>query len=141
MRTPEPGIGASRRSAMVFASRPYDRRVLVPAPWFIALALGVAFLVLLPARRLQLGGLSARAIGTYAVFVWLLGMAVLVRPGMTRFLIPMLILAYIAPFVAGPDRIARFSRMTRRGGGDDQSAPPRPPIKNVTPPGERIDPP
>jgi hypothetical protein len=58
-------------------------------------------------------------------------MAVILRPGVTRFLIPILLVAYIAPFVAGPDRIARWNR--RRGG------PPPRPIKDVTPPTERID--
>ena len=105
--------------------------VFLPAPWLLALALGVAFAVLLPARRLQLGGLSSRAIGIYALFVWALGMAVVIRPGVTRFLIPILLVAYIAPFVAGPDRIARWSR--RRGG------PPPKELKDVTPPSERID--
>ena len=106
--------------------------MLIPAPWFLALALVVALVVLLPARRLQLGGLSGRAIGIYVLFVWALGMAVIVRPGVTRFLIPILLVAYIAPFVAGPDRIARFTRRGRRG-------PPTRTIKDVTPPSERID--
>ena len=106
--------------------------MFIPAPWLLALALGVAFVVLLPARRLQLGGLSGRAIGIYAVFVWSLGMAVILRPGVTRFLIPILLVAYIAPFVAGPDRIARWNRRGRR-------SPPPTPIKDVTPPSERID--
>ncbi len=106
--------------------------MLIPAPWFLALALVVALVVLLPARRLQLGGLSGRAIGIYVLFVWALGMAVIVRPGVTRFLIPILLVAYIAPFVAGPDRIARFNRRGRRG-------PPARPMKDVTPPTERID--
>ncbi len=106
--------------------------MLLPAPWLLALALGVALVVLLPARRLQLGGLSSRAIGGYALFLWLLGMAVVVRPGVTRFLIPILLVAYIAPFVAGPDRIARLHRRGRR-------RPPARPMKDVTPPTERID--
>ena len=106
--------------------------MLFPAPWLLALALGVFLLVLLPARRLQLGGLSGRSIGVYTLFVWLLGMAVVVRPGVTRFLIPILLVAYVAPFVAGPDRIARVRRAGRRG-------PPAPPMKDVTPPSERID--
>jgi hypothetical protein len=107
--------------------------VLLPAPWLIALALLIGFAVLPPARRLQLGGLSGRSIGLYALFLWFLAMAVLVRPGVTRYLIPILLLAYIAPFVAGPDRIARISRRGRGG------PPPRPPVKDVTPPSERID--
>jgi hypothetical protein len=109
--------------------------VLFPAPWLLALALGVLLLALLPARRLQLGGLSGRSIGVYTLFVWLLGMAVVVRPGVTRFLIPILLVAYIAPFVAGPERIARLRRVGRRG---PPASPPRS-MKDVTPPSERID--
>ena len=38
---------------------------MLPAPWLLALALVVGLLVLIPARRLQLGGVSARAAGAY----------------------------------------------------------------------------
>ena len=99
----------------------------------LAVALVLGLVVLLPARRLQLAGLSGGTIGLYAMFLWLLGFALVIRPGATRFLVPILIIAYIAPFVAGPERIARMARRGRRG------PPPRPPIKNVTPPTEQID--
>jgi uncharacterized membrane protein YedE/YeeE len=115
---------------------PYHRRVLLPAPWLLALALVLGLLVLPAARRLQLAGLSGRSIGLYTLFLWLLALAVAIRPGVTRFLIPILIVAYIAPFVAGPERIARVTRRGRRG---PPGPPPRPPIKDVTPPTERID--
>jgi len=115
------------------ASWPYHRRVLIPPPWLIAIALVLGLVVLLPARRLHLAGWSGRSIGIYTLFLWLLAFAVAVRPGVTRFLIPILIVAYIAPFVAGPERIARMARRGRPG------PPPPPPIKNVTPPSERVD--
>lgn len=115
------------------APEPYHRRVFLPAPWLLAVALVLGLVVLLPARRLQLAGLSGRSIGSYALCLWLLAFAVLVRPGVTRFLIPILIIAYVAPFVAGPERIARVARRGRR------RPPPSPPIKNVTPPSDRID--
>jgi len=117
----------------VEAPRPYHRVVLLPAPWLLAVALVIGLLVLPPARRLHLAGLSAWSIGLYALCLWLLASAIVIRPGVTRFLIPILIAAYIAPFVAGPERIARVARRGRRG------PPPPPPMKNVTPPGERID--
>jgi len=113
----------------------YHRRVFLPTPWLLAVALVLGLVVLLPARRLQLAGLSSRSIGLYAVCLWLLAFAVLVRPGVTRFLIPILVIAYIAPFVAGPERIARFARRGRI----PPPNPPAPPMKNVTPPSERID--
>jgi hypothetical protein len=103
--------------------------VLLPTPWFIALALGLGLLILLPARRLQLAGFASRSIGAYALFLWLVAFFVAIRPGATRFLIPILLIAYIAPFVVAPERVARVLRI-RRGRRD----PPTPPIKNVTPP-------
>jgi hypothetical protein len=50
-------------------------------------------------------------------------MLIAVRPGATRILIPLLLLAYLAPFIAGPGVLGRLLRRQ----------PPRPPIKNVTP--------
>ena len=45
-------------------------------------------------------------------------------PAATRFLLPILVLAYVAPFVAGPERLTRVLR--------GRGTPPRP-IVNVTP--------
>lgn len=106
---------------------PYDRRVIFP-PWLLALGLVLGVLVLFPARRLQLAGLSARVIGLYAVALWLMGFLMAVRPIGARFLIPIVLLAYIAPFVAAPEVVGR---VLRRGQPRD---PPPPPMKNVTPP-------
>ncbi len=109
----------------------YDRRVIIPA-WILALGLVVGLLVLLPARRLQLAGLSGRAIGIYVLALWLAGMVMAVRPIGARFLIPIALLAYVAPFVAAPEVVGR---VLRRGQPRDPRAdPPRPPMKNVTPP-------
>src|SRR5512141_948942 len=83
------------------ACEAYDRRVILP-PWLLAVGLVVGLLVLLPARRLQLAGLSGRAIGFYAVALWLAGLLLAVRPVGARFLVPIALLAYIAPFVAAP---------------------------------------
>ena len=105
--------------------------MVLPAPWLIAVALLLGLVVTLPARRLYLAGLSGRSIGLYALALWGLGFLLIVRPGFARLLLPILLIAYLAPFVAGPDRIARLSRIGRRGGPGD---PPAPPMKNVTPP-------
>jgi hypothetical protein len=104
--------------------------VIIP-PWLLGLGFVLGLLVLLPARRLQLAGLSGRAIGSYAVILWLAGFLLAVRPIAARFLIPILLLAYIAPFVAVPERVGR---MLRRGRPRDPPRPPGPPMKNVTPP-------
>lgn len=99
-----------------------------PAPWLIALALVIGLLVLIPARRLQLAGMSARVIGLYALGLWILGMALAIRPTGARILIPFLLVAYLAPFVAAPDQVRR---VLRRGGPPPIDPPP---MKNVTPP-------
>jgi hypothetical protein len=109
---------------------------MLPAPWLLALALGVGLLVLIPARRLQLSGVSGRFIGLYALVLWLLAMLIAIRPIATRFLVPILLLAYLAPFVAGPDRVRRLLRRPPAdpGGSGDVD---RPPMKDVTPPDQR----
>ena len=118
--------------------------MVLPAPWLLAsgfLLLGLS--VLLPARRLYDGGISSGVITGYALILWLLGLFVLWRPIGGKFLVPILLIAYIAPFVAGPDRIARLGRIQsgRRGGKGRRTRWARvrhqkPPMKNVTPPEE-----
>ena len=101
---------------------------MILSPTLLAVGLALGVLVLFPARRLQLAGLSARAIGLYAAALWLAGLLLAIRPIGARFLVPILLLAYIAPFVAAPERVGRF---LARGGPPEA---PKPPIKNVTPP-------
>jgi hypothetical protein len=100
----------------------------MPPPALLAVGFVLGLLILLPARRLQLAGLQARTIGLYALVLWGLGFFLAIRPGATRILIPIVLAAYLAPFVVAPDRMAR---VLRRGGG---RLPPKPPMKNVTPP-------
>ena len=107
---------------------------MLPAPALLAAGLLIGLLVLLPARRLQLGGVASHWIGLYALCVWLLAFALVFRPLFGRILVPFLIVLYVAPFVAGPERIRAI---VRRGPGSrtaGRSDPARPPIKNVTPP-------
>jgi hypothetical protein len=109
---------------------------VLPAPWILALGLIVALLVLLPARRLQLAGIRSRIVGAYAVGLWLFAMVVAIRPVAARILVPILILAYLAPFVAAPDQVGRF--LTRGRGGRRPGGPGGPgadgrPVKDVTP--------
>jgi len=109
----------------------------MPAPALLAIALVLGLLVLLPARRLQLAGFRGRTIGAYAAFLWALAFALAVRPVAARFLVPILLIAYLAPFVVAPGRMARIvSRGRGRPGGPagPGGEPPRPPMKNVTPP-------
>ncbi len=116
---------------------PYDREVL-PPPGILLVALLIALIVLVPARRLQLAGVSSRTIGLYAFGLWGLATLVAIRPGATRILIPILLVAYLAPFVAAPDAVARFLRRGRGGDGTGGGVgPDRPPMKNVTPTDDR----
>lgn len=109
----------------------------MPAPALLAIVLVLGLLVLLPARRLQLAGFRGRTIGAYAAFLWALAFALAVRPVAARFLVPILLIAYLAPFVVAPGRMARIvARGRGRGAGTAGSGgdPSRPPMKNVTPP-------
>ena len=102
-------------------------------PWLLALGLVLGLLVLLPARRLQLAGLAPRTIGLLALTLWALAMLVAISPGGARVLIPILLVAYLTPFVAAPDRVGRILR--RGGGSGGPSGGSGRPMKNVTPPG------
>jgi hypothetical protein len=110
----------------------------VIAPEYLALGLVLVLLVLVPARRLQLAGFGARTIGAYAASLWLLALVIAIRPGVLRILVPILLVAYLAPFIASPAALDRIVRRGGRGGrgGASKPSPPgaRPPIKNVTPP-------
>ena len=95
--------------------------------------------MLLPSRRLHLGGTSSQWIALYAICVWAMAFLLVVRPIAARFLVPILIVAYLAPFVAAPDRIRAIVRRGPGGPGGSggragRGEPPRPPMKNVTPP-------
>jgi hypothetical protein len=113
----------------------------MPAPALLAIGLVLGFLVLLPARRLQLAGFSGRSVGFYALVLWALAFFLAVRPVAARLLIPILLVAYLAPFVVSPARLGRIVRRGQGGGGTDRGAgtarggdPIKPPMKNVTPP-------
>lgn len=106
----------------------------MPAPWLLAVGLVVALLVLIPARRLHLAEVSGRWIGWYAFALWLLAMTIVVRPTFTRVLVPFLLVAYLAPFVASPERVGRVLRRGRLAGDPAASARP---MKDVTPPDGR----
>ncbi len=101
--------------AELFPRRPaYDAKVL--PPFVIGLALGLALVVLAPSRRLSLARLDPRWIGLYAGIVWLGSMLVVLLPGL-RFLVPILVVTWVAPFVVAPERLSRVVRGGRRGGG------------------------
>lgn len=120
------------------------------SPTTLALAGLVALLVLLPTRRLQLAGWRRESLTAYFLTVWLLGAVVAAMPAPAKFLIPLLLVMYLAPFVTLRDGLDRLLGRPRNGGaggpggtggaaGRDGRAPfeePRP-VKDVTPPEER----
>lgn len=104
------------------------------SPTTIALAGLIAVLVLVPTRRLQLAGWRRARLTAYFLSVWLLATLVAAMPGPARFLLPILIVAYLGPFVTLGDGLDRLLGRPRRRDGDLAA---RPPAKNVTPPEER----
>ncbi len=107
-------------------------RLVWLSPGFLALGLALALLVLLPTRRLHLAGWPGSWLATYYVGVLLLALLVAELRGPAKFLVPVLVIAYLAPFVTVRDGLARLL-----GGpsGRRTTPPPRlPPPKNVTPP-------
>jgi hypothetical protein len=110
------------------------------SPTTIALAGLIALLVLLPTRRLYLAGLGRDGLLIYYVTVWLLGVAVAAFSSPARFLVPILIVAYLAPFVTLRDGLARLLGRPPRGrgkAGAGRTPRDQPPMKNVTPPEQR----
>jgi hypothetical protein len=95
----------------------------------LAIAAIVFALVLIPTRRLILRGWSTTTATAYVLVTWAFGIAVALYPAPSRWFIPILLVLYIWPFVTWSEGLARLF-------GTDRE-PPRPPIKNVTPPGDR----
>jgi hypothetical protein len=94
------------------------------SPGLLITILVACLLALLPVWRLRMAGWPPGALLT-AWLVYSVGILVIVRfPGPFRFLLPILVLAVVAPFVAGPERLARVLRGRR---------PPERPVVDVTP--------
>jgi hypothetical protein len=108
------------------------------SPGTILLVGLVALLVLIPTRRLQLAGWRRESLALYFLGMWLLGAVVAALPAPARFLIPILLVAYLAPFVTLREGIDRLlgRRPRPRGGADPGGGDGRPPMKDVTPPRE-----
>jgi hypothetical protein len=91
-------------------------------PAIVAMLLLVMLAALVPVRRLSVAGWSTGSLFT-AWALYSVGLFVGLRfPGVSRVVLPVLIVAYVLPFVAGPERLTRL--FGRR----------RPPVINVTPP-------
>ena len=104
----------------------------MPGSALLALVVILALLVLIPTRRLYLAGWRADWLAAYYLVVLGLAVAVAELRGPARFLVPILVVAYLAPFVTVRDGLARLLG-TPRPPGPPASSPP----KDVTPPEER----
>ena len=83
------------------------------SPGIVLLVLVACLVAMLPVWRLRLAGWPARWLFA-AWLVYAIGIILVVRfAGGFRFLLPILVLAYVAPFVAGPERLARVLRGRR----------------------------
>ncbi len=74
----------------------------------VLLIAAIALLVLVPTRRLFVAGWSEGALATYFIAMVALGLLVAELRGPARYLVPILVLAYVAPFVtfrAGMSRL------------------------------------
>ena len=100
-------------------------------PQTIGLGLVLALLVLVPTRRLALGGASRATLTAYFLGVWLLSMFVVIAAG-PRFLIAVLLIAYFAPFLTLNAGLAELARRFWFGGGS-RRGPTKPAMKDVTP--------
>ncbi|HYM83891.1 MAG TPA: hypothetical protein VEY67_07060 [Candidatus Dormibacteraeota bacterium] len=91
----------------------------------VALALALAVIVLLPTRRLFLAGWPSPWLAVYYLAVLALALLVAELRGPARFLVPILVVAYLAPFVTVRDGLARLLGGPR--------PPDRRPPRDVTP--------
>jgi len=86
----------------------------LPAPWLIGLALVCFVLAAIPTRRLADAGIRPAWLIAYLLTLVGLGIAVVGVRGPARFLVPFLVVLYIAPLVVGPETTARWLRRGRR---------------------------
>lgn len=109
----------------------------MPNPALLALV-GLLFLLLLaPTRRLQLAGWPSRALATYLGSMLLLGLLVAELRGPARFLVPILVIGYLAPFVTLRSGLDRLRGRGRPGGNHDVHVE-RPPVKSVSGPARDV---
>jgi hypothetical protein len=96
-------------------------------PLLLVVLLVAALIALIPVWRLHAAGWPARWLAL-AWFGYAAVLAFAVRaPAASRFLVPMLVVAFVAPFVAGPERLARVLRGRRDAGRPVINVTPRPP--------------
>jgi hypothetical protein len=83
------------------------------SPALLAIALVLFVLLLAPTGRLQRAGWPPRALGAYLIVMLGLGLLVAYLPGPTRFLVPIIVVGFLAPFVAVRGGFERWRRPGR----------------------------
>jgi uncharacterized membrane protein YhaH (DUF805 family) len=86
----------------------------LPAPWIIGLALLCVVLAAIPTRRLADAGIRPAWLTMYLVALVGLGLVVVAARGPGRYLVPFLVVLYVAPLVVAPETTARWLRRGRR---------------------------
>jgi len=86
----------------------------LPAPWLIGLVLLCFAVAAIPTRRLFRAGIRPAWLAAYLVVVVALGVVVVVARGPGRFIVPILVVLYVAPLVVAPETTARWLRRGRR---------------------------
>jgi hypothetical protein len=79
------------------------------SPVLLLSLLVAALVALLPVWRLHVAGWPSRWLAT-AWILYTLGILVAVRIPTVRLVIPIVVVAFIAPFIAGPERVTRVLR-------------------------------
>jgi hypothetical protein len=86
----------------------------LPAPWLIALVLGCFLLAAIPTRRLADAGLRPGWLAPYLLTTIALGVLAVAFRGAARYVVPILVVLYVAPLLVAPETMARVLWRGRR---------------------------
>jgi hypothetical protein len=93
---------------------PYHPSVGLPPAWLIGLVLVCVALAAIPTRRLAVAGIRPAWLSVYLLILVALGVGVVVARGPGRYLVPFLVVLYVAPLVVAPETTARWLHRGRR---------------------------
>ena len=87
----------------------YDRPMLFE-PWILGLVMGLVALAAIPTRRLFAAGVQAGWLASYLFVLVVLGFLVVRGLGPEKFLVPVLVVAVVAPFLLTRGTLGRLLR-------------------------------
>ena len=85
------------------------------SPIFLALVLFSGLIAPIPVWRLRAAGWSRNWLTATCIALTIGILVVVTFPAPARYLIPILVVAFLAPFVVGPERVTRLLRREPRG--------------------------